>query len=58
MAETYFNAQNCYPITAVAIYFQVLNVACPSKHCLKERAKNKILPPYYDVFDVKILITL
>jgi len=58
--------QDCYPIIAVGVYFQVLNVTRPSKQCSKNRAESSLikyvcesvfLHPNLVFFDVKILIT-
>jgi len=27
--ETHYNMQNCYPLTAVGLYFQVFSARCP-----------------------------
>ncbi len=47
---------------AVGVYFRVLNVPRLLKQCSAERVKNMIenilLLLHYDVFDVKILLTL
>jgi len=49
--------QNCYPLTAVGIYFQVFSARCPQKPSVFQlgstRVENSLLLIHLDVFNVK-----
>lgn len=54
--ENDLNMQNFYPIVSVGVYFQVLNAH--QNTVFENRIQNILVLLYYDVFGVKILITV
>jgi len=48
--------QNCYPLTAVGVYFQVFSAKHPKLRFfagLKARIENSLLVIHFDVFECK-----